>query len=237
MRIWPVKALSEGEAVISGSDAKHIITVLRKKSGDRLKISSQDGKVFDAVVDRISENSVLVTPIGEVQINPQGKPEISLALGISKPSVMEIVVQKGVELGCNRIFLFAAERSISPALSPQKMTRLEKVAHEALKQCGRADAMEISAVSLEELPEAGLKIVLWEGERENDLKSVLDGAKYSETVLALIGPPAGLSDKEVEKLRKAGFISAGLGSLVLRTETAAIAMLSILNFHFGRISQ
>jgi len=237
MRIWPVTTLPGGKVVITGSDAKHIITVLRKKKGDNLKIAAQDGRIFDSIIDEVTQNSVSVNPVGSPSIHPLKKPDIYLALGISKPSVMELVVQKGVELGCNRLFLIPAERSISPALSNQKVVRLEKVAHEALKQCGRAEPMEISTISIDELPEADMKILLWEEEKKRTLKELFSQFKNPNSVLILVGPPAGFTEMEVEKLKTNGFATVGMGRLILRTETAALAILSILNFHFGRMEQ
>ena len=80
-----------------------------------------------------------------------------------------------------------------------------------------------------------MKLFLWEAERNVPLKTVLRTAEKVDSVLALVGPAGGFSVAEAEMLRKKGFQSAGLGPLILRTETAALALAALLDYHFCKL--
>ncbi|MBI5178885.1 MAG: 16S rRNA (uracil(1498)-N(3))-methyltransferase [Nitrospinae bacterium] len=238
MRIWPVaSALTVGGNVaIEGADARHITGVLRLGPGDVIKIADSAGKPFLAKIETANKTSVAAVVLREADAGGLRKPDISLGVAISKAPVMELVVQKAVELGCAGLYPLVTERSVGETLSPAKLARLRRIAHEACKQCGRADEMTVhEPVPLESLPEAEMKIFLWEDERNISLKVLLRTAEKVESVLALVGPAGGFSAEEAGLLHKSGVRSAGLGPLILRTETAAIALAALLDYHFCKL--
>jgi 16S rRNA (uracil1498-N3)-methyltransferase len=149
---------------------------------------------------------------------------------------MEVISQKAVELGCNLFIPFITKRSLYKKLSDSKLARLRKIAHEASKQSGNFHQMKVSdPVEAEGLPDAELRLLLWEKEKSRSVKTVLDSNAPISSILLMVGPPGGFESDEVQKLKEIGFVTAGLGGLVQRTETAAISLMAIVNYHFGRI--
>jgi 16S rRNA (uracil1498-N3)-methyltransferase len=164
------------------------------------------------------------------------KPVVTLAVSLSKQSVMEIIAQKAVELGCDGLVPVVTKRSLYKKMSESKLARIRRIAHEASKQSGNASPMTVSEpVAPEGLPAADFKLLLWEGEKARTLKSALDHIGAPSALLLMVGPPGGFDADEVEEFKQNGFVTAGLGGLIQRTETAAISLMAVVNYHFGRI--
>jgi 16S rRNA (uracil1498-N3)-methyltransferase len=115
-----------------------------------------------------------------------------------------------------------------------------KIAREGARQCGRVDVPEVEPVTpletaLEAAHKDAFKLMLWEGAREHRLRQVLPPLKEKKTqrIVAVVGPEGGFADEEVAAARAAGFAVAGLGPRILRTETAAVVVLTILGFAVG----
>ncbi len=238
MRIWPVTGtIGVGaQFAITGPDAKHIHDVLRYRAGDRLKVCDDACKSFWAEITAITRGEVSLIAREELSAEKKRLPEIVLAMSLNKAAVLEIAVQKAVELGCTWFLPVVTRYSMGMEISPAKLERLRKIAHEAGKQCGRSSLMPVAEpVQLDEMPEADLRVVLWEEEKSRPLKEVLSAAKNTKSVLVLIGPQSGFADDEVAFLKEQGFVSAGLGPLILRAETAAIAAAAVVAYHFGKL--
>lgn len=238
MRVWPVAcAITVGGRVeITGPDARHIAQVLRLVEGDVLKVSDADSQLFEARIETVKATRIAAQVIKIIPAPAVKKPEVIIAVSLSKQSVMEIVVQKAVELGCNRFVPLVTDRSLYQRLSDSKMSRLRRIAHEACKQCGTVQQMTVSdPVAVDGLPDAELKIVLWESETGKNLKALLSENEKVSTLLLMVGPPGGFDKKEVERFRQTGFVTAGLGGLIVRTETAAISLMAVVNYHFNRV--
>lgn len=238
MRIWPVGAtLGVGaQFAITGPDAKHIQDVLRYRIGDRLKVCDDGCKSFWAEITAITRNEVSLIAREELPEEKKRLPEVVLAMSLNKAAVMEVAVQKAVELGCTWFLPVVTRYSMGDDMSPAKLERLRKIAHEAGKQCGRNSLMPVAEpAQLDEMPEADLRIVLWEEEKSLPLKEALAASGAPKSVLVLIGPQSGFAEDEVAFLKERGFISAGLGPLILRAETAAIATAAVVAYHFGKL--
>lgn len=238
MRIWPVAGtLAVGAPfAITGTDAKHIHDVLRHRAGDRLKVCDDGCKSYWAEITAITRGEVSLTAREELPGEKKRLPEVVLAMSLNKAAVLEIAVQKAVELGCTWFLPVVTRYSMGMEISPAKLERLRKIAHEAGKQCGRSSLMPVAEpVQLDEMPEADLRIVLWEEEKSRPLKEALAAAGTPKSVLVLIGPQSGFAEDEVAYLKEQGFISAGLGPLILRAETAAIAAAAVVAYHFGKL--
>ncbi len=236
MRIWPVSGnpVEGGTAVIDGSDARHITSVLRLGDGDKIRVFTDESKVFFAEITGTARNRVVIRMLGETTAPRLMPPKIHLAVGAGKPRVMEVAVQKAVELGCLRFFPLVTERS--ELITPSRTQRLRRIAIEACKQCGRAEPMELSdPVTLAGLPKDGLKIALWEDEQETTLKKVLEGVEKPSQITLVVGPAGGFAASEINEMRAGGFVTARFGPLILRTETAAISLVAVVNYHFNRM--
>ena len=120
----------------------------------------------------------------------------------------------------------------------KQLQRLRKIAVEASQQSGRLRVPEIPCMMdlpmfLQHATDADLKIVLYEGEKTATLRNILHCVPCVRSVALLIGPEGGLTEEEVDEAEAAGFIPAGLGPRILRTETAGLAALSIIQFELG----
>jgi 16S rRNA (uracil1498-N3)-methyltransferase len=118
-----------------------------------------------------------------------------------------------------------------------RRTRWQKIAREASRQSGRLDVPEVEGVTalttaMNASPKDALKLMLWEGARQTTLRSVLPDTPPQQIVIA-IGPEGGFTVEEAEAARHAGFTPVGLGPRILRTETAALVVLSILGYALG----
>lgn len=238
MRIWPVEGdLALGaQFAITGPDAKHIHDVLRYRPGDRLKVCDDECKSYWAEITAITRGEVSLTVREELPEDKKRLPEVVLAMSLNKAASLELAVQKAVELGCTWFLPVVTRYSMGMEISPAKLERLRKISHEAAKQCGRNSLMPVAEpIQLDEMPEADLRIVLWEEEKSLPLKEALAASGSPKSVLVLIGPQSGFAEDEVAFLKERGFISAGIGPLILRAETAAVAAAAVVAYHFGKL--
>jgi 16S rRNA (uracil1498-N3)-methyltransferase len=168
---------------------------------------------------------------------------ITLGQGLPKADKFEWVVQKTTELGVAEIVPLLTERVV-PQLSARhgtpKVARWEKLAREASKQSGRSTVPRLSPPrSLEgfyaSYQRADLKLVLWEGEGTRRLRTALAAFAPVTSVAVVVGPEGGLTPREVAQGESYGFIVVGLGERILRTETAGLVAVALLQYQFGEI--
>jgi len=242
-RIYHPQTLVKGAATeLEEEYCAYLRDVLRLKEGDNLTLFDGVGHEHKAVIKGFSPRAVHLEVISREDIR---LPEtgITLAQSLPKGSKMEFIIQKATELGVSRIVPFISSRSI-PRLSGDraagKAKRWRKVAVEASRQCGRGDVPEVSEiVSFNEMLRAAdgdtLRIILWEGETEKGIREILTDERYAGAngFCIVIGPEGGFSWEEIEKAQQEGFLSVSLGRLILRTETAPLAVLSILQYEKG----
>ena len=160
---------------------------------------------------------------------------------LPKGKKMDLILQKGTELGVRRFVPFISSRSVSrPEGGLGKSSRWSKIVLEAARQCGRnfmpavekpVPFDEVISGFAEDSDDGILKLIPWEGEETVGIKSLAD-KKVREVVL-LIGPEGGFSEEEVARAGAAGFRSVTLGRRLLRTETAGLATVSILQYLWG----
>jgi len=150
------------------------------------------------------------------------------------------VAQKATELGVTRIIPVATERSVvrlDAERAASRAARWRKIAVEASRQCGRADAPEIDAPAplldaLAALSPGGIRLLFHEAERGDTARAALASAEGAAITVA-VGPEGGFAPAEVEAARGAGFRVVGFGPRVLRAETAALAALTVAAFARG----
>lgn len=222
----PKESINDGIVEIRGDEHIHLSKVLRFKSGYKLIVCDNSGLDYLCTVMNIKSDCTICTVDEVIQNETEHKTNIILLYGVIKPEKFEIGIQKAVELGVNKIIPFFSENS---DIRNVRLDRLNRIALEACKQCGRAKIPEICEPLLfdEALKMAkGLKIIAYEKEKEKSLKEVLSAVnEYSEVTL-VIGSEGGFTFDEVEKAKAMDFVSVTLGKRILRAETAVIAGLA-----------
>jgi 16S rRNA (uracil1498-N3)-methyltransferase len=223
--------------VVAGSAANHITRVLRLRNGDALTVFDGSGGEFGARIEEFRKDSVLVSVEDHRPLDRESPLPITLAQGISRGERMDWIIQKATELGTSRIVPLFTKRSVvrlDDKQADRKLQHWRAIAISACEQCGRNRIPELAAPVdfFDVLPadSSGATRLLLSptGDlRIDDLQDVGKG------ITVLIGPEGGLEDVEQEAAIAAGFKAVRLGPRVLRTETAAIAALTIIQRYFG----
>ena len=242
-RVYVEAPLAAGKRlVVEGSAANHITRVLRLRSGDALTVFDGSGGEFGARIQEFRKDSVVVAVEEHRPLERESPLPLTLAQGISRGERMDWVIQKATELGTARIVPLFTKRSVvrlDEKQADRKLQHWRAIAIAACEQCGRNRIPELAApvdffdVLPAEASGATRLLLSPTGDlRIEDLgQDVRQGASKGITVL--IGPEGGLEDVEQEAALAAGFKAVRLGPRVLRTETAAIAALTIIQRYFG----
>jgi 16S rRNA (uracil1498-N3)-methyltransferase len=237
-RVFIDAPLTPGARVtLAGSAAGHVTRVLRLRPGDALTLFNGQGGEFSATLEAARGAAVLVQVGPEHRIERESPLLLRLAQGISRGERMDLVVQKATELGVCGLIPVLTERSVvrlDAAQAARKLEHWRSIAIAACEQSGRNRPPQISSpATLEEVlrapTESGTKLLLSPA-AELRLAQI---ARPPGAVLVLIGPEGGLTPAEQERALAAGFIGVRVGPRVLRTETAAIAALTLLQREFG----
>jgi 16S rRNA (uracil1498-N3)-methyltransferase len=229
-----------GDHVTFDSDeAHHLAHVLRLGPGATVK--AVDGRGHEIIVrlTRVGGQGAEGAIVRRGAAEGESPLSLTLAQGVPKGSKLDLVVRMATELGVQIVVPLLLERTIArpdPARSSHRVLRWRRIAREAAKQSGRAVIPEVRTPItldrwLEEPHDRGLFVCLWEGERTPLAATLPAGTPARATVL--VGPEGGLSLPEVERLRSAGARVAGLGPRILRTETAGIVALALLQARYG----
>lgn len=225
---------------LQGDEAKHIFQVLRMKKGDRFLLFDNSHQEYQAVIASVSGERVYFE-ILERQVTMRESPlQITLGLPIIRPQHFEWILQKGTELGVFAIRPFYSAYSrlnFEKADLESRMKRWKKIIVEAAKQCQRNVLPELfSVVSFAVLLEEShqkLKLIPYEEESSQTLKELEQQPSSLETAFVLIGPEGGFRKEEVCQAQEKGFVSVSLGPRILRSETAALALICLLQYLGG----
>jgi 16S rRNA (uracil1498-N3)-methyltransferase len=232
----------DGFCCITGSEARHISSVMRMGRGDRLILIDGKGERFLALIDSAGPQKVTVL-LEKSLPKPHPSPvEIVLCQALLKSRPMDYIIQKTSELGVNQICPFFCERTIvrfDKKRLESKIKHWREIAHSATKQSDRDIPAGIDTVSLFEnlttkwKQKDALKVILWEEEGTKDLKTLLKASSPAKKFIGMVGPEGGFTRHEIEAARGAGFSSVSLGKRILRSETAAIIVVAIVQYELG----
>lgn len=217
---------------ITGDDVSHISKVLRMSAGDKIIVCDGEGNDYDAVITSISKTEVEADITGKYVCEAEPSVYVTLYQALPKQGKMEYIIQKNTELGVSKIVPVYTRRCV--VKPSDKSERWSKVAESAAKQCGRGIIPQVTATvsfeeALKQMVEADLAVMPYECEEENKLKTVLNSSEY-KSISIFIGPEGGFDVKEVEAAIKYGVKTVTLGKRILRTETAASAVLPIIMY-------
>ncbi|WP_042223415.1 16S rRNA (uracil(1498)-N(3))-methyltransferase [Oceanobacillus manasiensis] len=232
---------------ISGDDVHHINRVVRLREGDKIICSHPAGHAARCTITFVESDNVHVTIEEWLESSVELPLEVTIAQGLPKGDKLDLIVQKGTELGANAFIPFQAARSVvkwDDKKLQKKVERLEKIAKEASEQSHRnLIPLVETKTSLSELIEVSkqydIKIFAYEEEAKTEsyqsFSTILQGMEVGQKLLVLIGPEGGISGEEAEQLKASGFHPVRLGPRILRTETAALYTLASISYHFEEL--
>lgn len=231
-----------GEHVtIYGKDYNHIHNVLRMKNGEEVLLSDGNGKEYLCRIEGfcVDEQKVILNIIDMFGSARELPTKITLFQGYPKGDKLEQIVQKAVELGVFEIVPVMMKRSVvklDDKKACKKIERLNSVAESAAKQSKRGIIPEVKPVlSMKEAVDyaKGMDYVILPYEQAEGMeysRQVINNAKGKDTVAVFIGPEGGFDSSEVEWIQSIGGKTITLGHRILRTETAGMAVLSLLMY-------
>ncbi len=230
--------INDAEIELDGDRARYVGKVLRARVGDRVTVFNGDGPEWPATITRINKTNVGLKLGESVAAGTESPLKIHLVQGISRGDRMDVVVQKATELGVKRITPVMTEYSViklDAGRAEKRREHWQKIATSACEQSER------TRLPLIDIP---MPLKNWFGNKPETVDTELiltpgvatslSSIRAPETkVCVLIGPEGGFSDAEYKDAAVAGFQAVSLGPRVLRTESAAIATLAVLQSLFG----
>lgn len=224
---------------ITGGDVNHIKNVLRLRIGEHVVVSDGRGRDYTCRIAQIGTD-VVICNIEDINDNFAELPvEVTLFQGYPKSDKMDLIVQKMVELGVHRIVPVFTARTIvklDQKKAAKKTDRYRTIAESAAKQSGRGIIPEIAepvsyAEALELAKELDMNIIPYEeAEGMEQARRIISGIRGHRSLGVFIGPEGGFAREEVEQAQAIGAECITLGHRILRTETAGLAVMSIIMF-------
>lgn len=231
----PPEHITSKEIIITGENARYLSLVLRAQPGESVAILDGQGKRYICNILSVHKKEVRVEKIKEEYYSSESPISITLAQGLPKGDKMDLIVQKATELGVSKIIPLIAERS--QIRTTEKASRWRKIALSASQQSGRDIVPEIEEpLKTDEFLSRGIQhngIIFSEIYNKRNLKETLLKIKDLKHITLLIGPEGGFSKDEITSAVENGFTEASLGPRILRTETAPIAAISIIQYELG----
>ncbi|MDR4497605.1 MAG: 16S rRNA (uracil(1498)-N(3))-methyltransferase [Candidatus Scalindua sp.] len=221
------------------AETHHLQHVKRMGIGDMFVLFNGEGEECDAKVIEVKGGRVRVE-IGRIKaISRESKVRIDIAFAIPKGRYSQFLVQKCAELGVQRLIPLHYERSAVRIKSgcSDKIEKWKRVVIETSKQCGRNMITEIAAVEnfdtlLKRVSDYDLSLFACSQSETNDFKNILKEHQKVNNIIGFVGPEGGFTTNEMRMAKEAGCQFVSLGEQILRVETAAIAISSILAYHY-----
>lgn len=233
--------IGDREIVIEGKEAHHILDVLRLKEGDEVVVFDGTGSEYTGKIVKTDTRwkKVIIEVMNTERPSREPIPEITLAQAIPKKCKIEYIIEKATELGVHRVIPIVSQRTIvrpREISSNRKLERWQKIAVEASKQCGRITIPIIDKITvykdlLENLDDYDLILLACLKECTIPIKEALKGFKPGK-ILVFIGPEGDFSSEEVGMIEHYNCKFISLGRRVLKSDTAGIYVLSVLNYEY-----
>jgi 16S rRNA (uracil1498-N3)-methyltransferase len=233
----PPTSIDSGNIMLDADETRHLRSVLRLNTGDEVSVFDGEGKEYQCMIDEIGKQTSSLRIVNEVPAAaPESSLDLTLAAAILKGEKFDLVVQKAVELGVYRLVPLQTIRGdVKPKDIDKRVTRWQRIALDATKQCGRARLMTIEPlVSLHEFvaKTEGQNVVMF-SERDGDSFSTVT---HANKMTCIIGPEGGWDDTEIAAARSHDVNVVTLGGRTLRAETAAISLTAVIQHRFGDLN-
>jgi 16S rRNA (uracil1498-N3)-methyltransferase len=226
---------------ISGPEAHHILDVMRLKVADKVTVFDGTGREYVGFIKEAKSKSLTVEIVKTKEPQGSASPQITLAQAIPKKGKMDYIVEKATELGVDSIIPMVTARTVVELEEEKAKTRVErwkKISIEAAKQCGRMDVPEIKEVAeffhvLSDVSDYDLALLCCLNEETAPLREFL-GSFEGGKIIIFIGPEGDFTPEEIEIAKRVHCRLLGLGERILRSDTAPVVALSILNYELTR---
>lgn len=241
MRRLFYKGLLADTIKITGSDAHHLMHVMRAKAGQLVTVVDDNGQVAAMEMVAFSDSAVTLQLKENLAADTESPLKIMLAQCLLKADKMDMVVQKAVELGAVGVIPISSQNCVArydAKKGAARKDRWQKIADEAAKQCGRTALLKVRPIVtlrqfIADMQATDSSLVFfYENENEQSAKEYLRSLKAKQIVL-LVGPEGGFSLDEAKLIEEAGGKSVTLGPRILRAETAALTAIAVTQYENG----
>jgi 16S rRNA (uracil1498-N3)-methyltransferase len=238
-RIWRVHqadlaAEPGAQLLLAPAEAHHVQRVLRLKVGERIRLFDGRGAEFDAIIAKSSAAGVEVRLLRKAEVSSEAPLEVEIFQGLCRSDRLDLIVQKGTEMGVSAIHALDCERGERRGLNPRRLQRWRRITIEAAKQSGRSILPRLAHAQKLPQPPGGevLALLLTSGAGAVPLAEIAASCRPGIVWLA-IGPESGFSQRETAIWAAEGWLRASLGPRILRSETAALVAASIILHIWG----
>lgn len=221
------------EFIISGDELVHF-NVLRCKIGEQILCLGYGEEDYLCEVVSVTKKEATAKILSTVKNTKNPAKSITVYQGLVKGEKADLIVQKLTELGVTKLIMFESEFTVAKA-NTNKTDRLNKISMEACKQCGRNMPLIISEpIKFNQMVDCLNKHdkILFANEKQTD-RNLKEELQNAENIAIIVGSEGGFSDEEICKIKKTNAVEFGLGSRILRAETACIALASIVGYVAG----
>ncbi|MCA9246838.1 MAG: 16S rRNA (uracil(1498)-N(3))-methyltransferase [Planctomycetales bacterium] len=226
-RFYVDSPITDKLATLAGTEAHHLLHVLRARAGEEVTLFDGNGAEFRAVVRELNRQTAQLEVVERLEIDRELPFALSLAVALPKGDRQKLLVEKLTELGVGRLVPLRSERSVAQPKG-SALDRLRRSVIEASKQCRRNRLMEIAEpISFHDfLEKPAAATARWIAHPAGETETHSFGQAHGELAI-LVGPEGGFSDAEVAAAREADWCCIDLGPRILRIETAAIALAAL----------
>jgi 16S rRNA (uracil1498-N3)-methyltransferase len=232
------KQIQDTSVTITGPDVNHIKNVLRMKPGEEIVICNGQGKDCYCIINKVSEGEITATIEAQKETETELKARITLYQGLPKQDKMELIIQKAVELGVYEIVPVMTKRAVvkldDKKKEEKKRERWQAIAEGAAKQSGRGIIPVIRPVhsfreAVGKVGESDLGLIPYENAKGiRFTKEIIHKLNEYNAISIFIGPEGGFEEAEIAYASEKGIHPITLGKRILRTETAGLALLSMM---------
>ena len=237
----PKENVKDDLIYIDGQEARHILNVLRLKESDKVTVFDGTGREYTGFIKEIKSKSLTVEVVSTKTPKIETAPQITLAQSIPKKGKMDYIVEKATELGVHSVIPIISERTVvklEDKKELQRINRWQKIAKEAAKQCGRADVPEVKNIqkfynATDEINNFDLALMACLSDTTIGLKQAISDFETGN-IIVFIGPEGDFTPEEITMARDTSCKFVSLGNRVLKSDTAGLFVLSVLNYELSR---
>jgi 16S rRNA (uracil1498-N3)-methyltransferase len=237
-------AVKDRVARVVGRELHHMRDVMRLRPGTEVMLCSPSGREYTGRIDSFEPNAVIVNVAATSPQPERLPPRLILAAGVIRAARMDLMIEKAGELGATEFWPLRCARSVVRDPSSERLERWRRISLAATKQSLRSRTMEVHELSdvaamLGNVPKAGFSAICVAGAKPLGavIRGLPDSLNARPAVVLAIGPEGDFTPEELAVMREAGFIAAGIASNRLRSETAALAALSIVTGAFAEADE